>query len=66
MTDISSDIEPKPLHYSGRLLTRNVLLNLMGRAVPIMVAFITTPTIIHGLGTERFGVLTLAILLLGW
>lgn len=66
MTDISSDIEPKPVHYSGRLLTRNVFYSIMGQSIPLIVALVTTPVIVHGLGTERFGVLTLAWMAVGY
>ena len=51
---------------SSRLLARNVLFNLLGQAVPLVLAFLAIPVLIRELGTDRFGVLTLALLLLGY
>jgi O-antigen/teichoic acid export membrane protein len=50
----------------GRLLTRNWILNLVGQTLPLLVALITIPYVIRGLGTERFGVLSIAWVLLGY
>jgi len=50
---------------SGRLLARNTLLNLIGQAVPLLVGVVTVPFIIRGLGTERFGLLSLAWVIWG-
>jgi O-antigen/teichoic acid export membrane protein len=51
---------------SGRLLTRNTILNLCGQTIPILVAFIAVPVLVKGLGVDRFGVLTLVWLLIGY
>jgi len=51
---------------SGRLLARNALLNLMGRIAPLAVAIFAIPILINGLGMERFGVLSLAWMLIGY
>jgi O-antigen/teichoic acid export membrane protein len=51
---------------SSRLLARNVLFNLLGQAAPLALAFLAIPVLIRELGTDRFGVLTLALLLLGY
>jgi O-antigen/teichoic acid export membrane protein len=48
------------LQISGRLLTRNTLLNFVGQAGPLVVAAATIPLIIRGLGVERFGLLSIA------
>jgi O-antigen/teichoic acid export membrane protein len=45
-------------------VARNAVLNLAGLGVPLVVAFITLPILIRYLGTERFGVLALAWMLL--
>ncbi len=45
-------------------LARNALLYLIGLVVPLIVALITVPIMIRGLGTERFGVFSVAWLLL--
>lgn len=51
---------------SGRLLARNTVFNLVGQALPMLVAVITIPLIIKGLGVGRFGVLTLAWMVVGY
>lgn len=50
----------------GGLLARNTVLNLMGQGVPLLVAVVAIPLLIGGLGTERFGVLTLAWMIIGY
>lgn len=47
-------------------IARNTVWNFAGTAVPIIVAVITIPPLIRGLGTERFGVLTLAWTITGY
>ena len=54
------------LEIQGRLLARNTTLNLVGRAVPLIVGVVTIPFIIRGLGTDRFGILSLAWVVLGY
>lgn len=49
----------------GGLLARNTFLNLFGQAVPLLVGVATIPFIVRGLGTERFGILSLAWVSLG-
>ncbi len=51
---------------SGSLLARNALLNLIGQAVPLIVGVVTIPFIVRGLGNERFGLLSLAWVILGY
>src|ERR1700730_2729204 len=51
---------------SSRLLARNTLWNLVGNAAPMLVAAICIPLLIRGLGTDRFGVLTLVWALIGY
>jgi len=50
----------------GRLLARNTLLNLLGQGAPLLVAIVTTPFIIRGLGSERYGILSVALVVLGY
>lgn len=50
----------------GRLLARNTLFNLIGQAAPMLVAVFTIPALIKGLGTDRFGVLTIAWMAVGY
>jgi len=61
----------KPLNNSNRLtsnrlLARNTILNLIGQAAPILVAVVSIPLLIKGLGKERFGVLSLSWVVIGY
>lgn len=51
---------------SGRRLSRNVLWSLLGTGAPLLVAIVAIPALIDGLGTARFGVLTLAWMVVGY
>jgi O-antigen/teichoic acid export membrane protein len=51
---------------SGRLLARNTLFSLGGQAATIVCAVIAVPLLVDGLGTVRFGVLTLAWAVIGY
>jgi hypothetical protein len=42
----------KPLEIKGSLLARNTLFNLIGQGLPLVVAVVTMPFIIQGLGME--------------
>lgn len=44
----------------GRTLARNTVLNLFGRVVPLLVGIVTMPYVIRHLGPDRFGLLSLA------
>lgn len=50
----------------GRRLARNVVWNLLGTGAPLLVAIVAIPILIEGLGTARFGVLTLAWMVVGY
>lgn len=55
------------LHLTNsRLLLRNSIWNLIGNGTPLVVAVFSIPILIHGLGKDRFGVLTLAWALIGY
>ncbi len=51
---------------SGRLLVRNTVWNLVGIALPLVVALWAVPRLIHGMGAERFGLLSLVLLAVGY
>jgi O-antigen/teichoic acid export membrane protein len=51
---------------SGRLLARNTIWNLLGQILPIIVGLVTIPIIIRGMGVDRFGVLSLAWIVVGY
>jgi O-antigen/teichoic acid export membrane protein len=51
---------------SGRLLARNTIINLLGQAAPFAVAIFTIPMLVHGLGVDRYGILTLSMIVVGY
>lgn len=65
MSARGTEDEPAGL-TGGNLLARNAAINLAGQAAPILVALISIPLLIRGLGTERFGVLTLMWVVIGY
>lgn len=61
--------EPHDFLYNlarGSLLAKNTVFNLLGQVVPMAAAFLSIPIIIRGLGTERFGVLSLVWMIVGY
>lgn len=57
----------KNANLTGRdRLARNVLWNLFGTGSPLLVAIVAIPLLIDGLGIARFGVLTLAWMVVGY
>jgi O-antigen/teichoic acid export membrane protein len=53
-------------HPAEGLLARNAFYNFLGQAVPLLAAVVSVPYVIHGLGPERFGLLSLAWVVLGY
>jgi O-antigen/teichoic acid export membrane protein len=51
---------------SGRLLARNTIWNLLGQLLPIAAGFACVPPLVRGLGVDRFGVLSLAWIVIGY
>jgi len=51
---------------SGKILARNTILNFIGQVIPLLIGVIAIPFIIRGLGIERFGLLSLAWVVLGY
>ena len=50
----------------GKLLSRNWALNLGGQVLPLFAALITIPYLVSRLGSERFGMLSIAWVVLGF
>ena len=48
------------------LLARNTVLNLLGQGLPLLVAVVAIPILIGGIGVDRFGLLALAWLVIGY
>jgi O-antigen/teichoic acid export membrane protein len=55
-----------PISLERRLLVRNTLLNIAGQIAPLVAALIAVPGLLHAVGIERFGVLMLAWLVVGY
>jgi O-antigen/teichoic acid export membrane protein len=50
----------------GRLLARNTVWNLLGQLLPMLVAVFTVPPLVRALGMDRFGLLSLAWIVIGY
>jgi len=50
----------------GSRIARNSVLNLLGYGTPLVVAIFAIPLLIRGLGTDRFGVLAMAWVFIGY
>lgn len=55
---------PRPA--SGHQLARNTIWNLLGLGAPLLAAVFSIPVLIAALGTARFGILTLAWMVIGY
>jgi len=51
---------------SGRLLARNTAWNVVGQVLPMVAGVLTIPVIIRAMGVDRFGVLSLAWVVVGY
>jgi len=51
---------------SGQRLARNVVLNLAGQGLPVAVAIFAIPVLLRQLGIDRFGVMTLVWMVIGY
>lgn len=51
---------------SGRLLARNTMLNLAGQVVPFLVALVAIPIVLHSIGTDAYGILSLSAMVVGY
>ncbi len=55
-----------PEHRAGgRRLVSGVAWNALGRGIPLVIALGITPVLVHMLGTERWGLFTLALAMVG-
>jgi O-antigen/teichoic acid export membrane protein len=55
-----------PLEISAPSLVRNAFLNFIGQFVYLLVGIAAIPFVVRGLGAERFGLLSLAWVILGY
>lgn len=59
-------VAPDQTLTSGRRLARNAVWNLVAQGAPLGVALVAIPFLLHRIGVERFGVLTLIWALVGY
>jgi len=52
--------------YSGRSIAKNSIYNILGNIIPLIFALALIPIIIDGLGEEKFGILNLAWVVIGY
>ncbi len=55
-----------PPSTNARTLFRGAAWNQLGQVLPVLAALLFVPRLVHGLGVERFGVLSLAWMLIGY
>jgi O-antigen/teichoic acid export membrane protein len=60
---VNSEDTNKPINGN---FAKNTILNLIGQLLPMVVAIVTIPIIIRHMGTDRFGILTIAWMLIGY
>lgn len=64
---MTSPRPPAAVELTGRrLLARNTLWSLLGQGIPMVAAAVAVPILLHALGAEAFGVLTLAWTVIGY
>ena len=51
---------------AGKRLVRNTFWNLLGEGAPLLVALVAIPRLVHAMGMQRFGILTLVWMLIGY
>ncbi len=54
------------IQLNSRLLARNTIINFSSHILPFVVGFLATPFIVCGLGTERFGLISIIWVVLGY
>lgn len=53
-------------NLNSKKITKNTIYNLLGYGIPFLVALFTIPSLINGLGVEKFGILNLAWIIIGY
>ncbi len=54
------------LQIGGKLIARNTAINLAGRIAPLLVAVAAMPYVVHHLGPDQLGLLSLAWIVVGY
>jgi len=58
--------ENQKITYSGKSIVKNTIYNLLGYGIPLVFALVIIPFLIKGMGTEKFGLLSLAYVIIGY
>jgi len=66
VAEIDKEIEVGAVDLRGSTMAKNVFLNILGIGIPYLVGFVTIPFIIKGMGLERFGILSLIWVVIGY
>ncbi|MDR3626868.1 MAG: flippase [Ignavibacteriaceae bacterium] len=66
MKYINNNAEDVKKNYSVRTIAKNTIYNLFGYVIPLVIAVIFIPFLIRGLGNERFGILNIAWIVIGY
>ena len=62
----SQPVAAPALHVGGKVLARNTLLNIVGQVIPLLVGVASMPYVIRHMGPDRFGLLSLAWIVVGY
>jgi O-antigen/teichoic acid export membrane protein len=54
------------ISFNSRVIAKNTIYNLLGNIIPTLFAITFIPPLIKGLGTERFGILSIAWMIVGY
>ncbi len=60
------ELEYQKITYSGKSIAKNTIYNLAGYGIPLVFAVVIIPFLIKGMGTEKFGLLSLAYVIIGY
>lgn len=66
MNRAAATVTPQPPAVRASSVARNSLWNFGGQVLPLTVAAVAIPILVHHLGVDRFGVLTLVWILVGY
>jgi O-antigen/teichoic acid export membrane protein len=61
-----AEVEIFRINFSGSSIAKNTIYNLLGNIIPSLFAMVFIPLLIRGLGTERFGILSIAWMIIGY
>ena len=58
--------ETENTSFSGTVIAKNTIYNLLGYGIPFVFALVLIPFLLNGLGTEKFGILNLVWIVIGY